>query len=135
MYSFGISNHSPDQALHFLKRRSIVEDMSEIAIVPSGTVLSTEKKPVRQVLFILSVSGFYRNLKTLNSPPYRNVRVFLFASPLRVAELKNMVPLDFEPHPANQGLGFLLQKEINLQAYKASVKDKEAGGNDVLRLY
>ncbi len=127
MYCFGVSNHSPDQALHFLQRRKIVAEQSEIAIVPSGTLLSTEKKPSRKFLFILSVSDFYRNLKTLNSVNYANVQLFVFASPLRVAELTHCTPLDFEPHPANEGLGFLLRKDINLADYKLRLKNKEGG--------
>lgn len=136
MYSFGVSNHSPDQALQFLKKRSIVSDLSEVAIVPSGTILSTEKKPSRKILFILSVSDFYKNINVLNSKPYTEVNVFLFASPLRIAELTNTTALDSEPHPANQGLGFLLSRELELHRFKAAKKnpDLEGGAAQVKRL-
>lgn len=122
MFSFGVSNHSPEQALHFLVRRSIVADTSAVAIVPAGTLLATDKKPSRKIIFILSISDFNRNLKTLNSASYQHTQVFLFASPLRVAELSNTTALDFEPHPANQGLGWLLKKEFNLAALKARLR-------------
>ncbi len=122
MYCFGVSNHSPDQALHFLVKRKVVEDESGVAIVPSGTLLSKEKKPSRPILFILSISDFYRNLSVLNSSLYRNVQLFVFASTLRVTELSHSVWLDFEPNPANKGLSFSLQKELNFLAYKAHIK-------------
>lgn len=122
MHCFGISNHTPEQALVALQKRQVVSEMSEVAIVPAGTVLNTEKKPSRQILFILNTSDFYRNLKTLNSPRYEKAHVFVFASPLRIAELSSCVPLDFEANPAAKGLGYLLKKDINVAEYKSRVK-------------
>ncbi len=122
MHCFGVASHSPDQALQFLLKRKIVDEVSDVAIVPSGTVLKTTKKPVRKIVFILSITDFYRNLATLNSDLYRDVQLFVFASPLRVAELSNTVFLDFESNPANKGLSFLLKKEFDLVAYRAQLK-------------
>lgn len=121
MICFGVSNHSPEHALRFLVRRAVVSDESSVAIVPSGTLLGSEKKPSRDILFILSISDLHRNLSVLNSGSYSKVRVFIFASTLRIAELSNTVALDFEPNPANKGLGFILRKELNFLAYKKAV--------------
>lgn len=122
MHCFGISNHTPEQALIALQKRQVVAEMSEVAIVPAGTILNTEKKPSRPILFILNTSDFYRNLKTLNSSRYDTAHVFVFASPLRVAELAGCIPLDFEANPASKGLGYLLKKDINISEYRQRVK-------------
>lgn len=126
MHCFGVSNHSPDQAVAFLIAKKVIEDMSELAIVQSGTVLKENKKPARPILFILSISDFYRNMAVLNSERYAEAQIFVFASPLRIRELDNVIPLDFEVNPATVGLGFLLKKEIDLAIYRTSIKRKEA---------
>lgn len=122
MYAFGVSNHSPDQAMASLLSKGMIEEASDIAIVPAGTRLKENKKPVRNVLFILSIEDFVRNMLVLNSVRYAMVRVFVFASPLRIRELNNVVPLDFEVNPAAIGLGFLQRKDLNMPLYRKSVK-------------
>ena len=107
MFAFGISNHSPDQVIKFLASRSIVKDPSEIAVVPFGASLSPEKKLKRKVLFIVSITDFFRNLKVLNEKANKHL-VFLFASPLRVNEILGMTPLDFAPDEEHQGMGYRL---------------------------
>jgi hypothetical protein len=122
MHCFGITNHSPDQALRFLTTKKVIKDSSEVAIVPSGTILKEGKKPVRPILFILTVMDFYRNVEVLNSKKYEGAQVFVFASPLRIRELANIVPLDFEVNAATAGLGFILKKELDLNAYRKGCK-------------
>lgn len=126
MHCFGVANHSPDQAVATLIAKKVIEDMSELAIVQSGTVLKENKKPARSILFILSISDFYRNLTVLNSERYASAQVFVFASPLRIRELHNAIPLDFEINPAVAGMGFLLKKELDMVTYRSTVKRKEA---------
>ena len=104
MYCFGISNNSPDSVLSFLKKRKTISDPSEVAILPSGIVLKENKKPVRDILFVLNITDFTRNLDVLNSAKYGKTCVFLFASPLRVNELRNCVSLDTEQNQASAGI-------------------------------
>lgn len=125
MHCFGVANHSPDQAVAFLTAKKIITDMSDLAIVQAGTLLKADKKPARSILFILSISDFYRNIEVLNSARYTDAQVFVFASPLRIRELSNVVALDFEVNPATVGLGFLLKKEIDLAIYRTALKRKE----------
>ena len=125
MHCFGVANHSPDQAVAFLTAKKIITDMSELAIVQSGTLLKENKKPARTILFILNIADFYRNLAVLNSDRYSEAQIFVFASPLRIRELANVVALDFEVNPAAAGMGFLLKKEIDLPTYRAAIKRKE----------
>jgi hypothetical protein len=118
VYAFGLSNHSPDQAMASLVAKGIIDDPSEIAVLPSNIRLRENKKPIRSVLFILNVSDFLRNLNVLNSVRYENVQVFIFASPLRVRELQNVTALDFDVNPAANGLGFTVRKDMNMPLYK-----------------
>lgn len=129
MFAFGLSNHSPDQAMQSMLSKGIITDPSEIAILPSGSRLKENKKPVRSVIFVLSVSDFDRNVTVLNSKKYEDVRVFIFASPLRIKELNNVVALDFEVNPAGLGLGFVLRKDFNMSAYRKSLKNETENVN------
>lgn len=126
MYAFGLSNNSPDQAVGTLLSKNVIEDASEIAVLPSGTRLKENKKPVRNVIFCLSVTDFNRNLEVLNSARYAMVRVFIFASPLRIREMQNVVALDFDVNPAASGLGFLMRKDLNMPLYKKTIKTAQA---------
>lgn len=119
---FGISNHSPDKVLTFLLKRDAIAEMSKVAIVPFGTQLKPDAKPVRSILFVISVSDLYRNLTVINSKAYRNTQIFVFASPLRINELENAIPLDYEDNQANKGVGFVLKKDINFAAYSRALK-------------
>ncbi len=122
MFAFGLSNHSPDQAMQSMLSKGIVADPSEVAILPSGSRLKENKKPVRSVIFVLCVSDFDRNVAVFNSKKYADVRVFIFASPLRIKELNNVVALDFDSNPAGLGLGFVLRKDFNMVAYRKALK-------------
>lgn len=126
MYAFGLSNHSPDQAMNSLVSKGIIDDPSEIAVLPAGIRLKENKKPIRQVMFILSVSDFIRNLTVLNSVKYESVQVFIFASPLRIRELQNVTALDFDVNPTANGLGFTMRKDFNMPLYKRTVKGESA---------
>lgn len=132
MYAFGLSNHSPDQAMNSLVAKGIIDDPSEIAILPSGIRLKEKKKPMRSVMFILDVADFLRNLIVLNSVRYENVQVFIFASALRVRELQNVIALDFDVNPTANGLGFTMRKDFNMTAYKRATKGE--GAEEVLKV-
>lgn len=125
MYAFGLSNHSPDQAVGNLLSKNLIEDASEIAVLPSGSRLKENKKPVRNVIFCMSVSDFHRNLEVFNSARYAIVQVFIFASPLRIREMKNVAALDFDVNPAASGLGFLMRKDLNMALYRKTIKGAE----------
>lgn len=126
MYAFGLSNHSPDQAMNSLVSKGIINEPSEIAVLPSGIRLKENKKPIRSVLFILNVQDFQRNLTVLNSVRYENVQVFIFASPLRIRELQNVLALDFDVNPTANGLGFTMRKDFNMVAYRKAMKKEGA---------
>lgn len=124
MFAFGLSNHSPDQAMQSMLSKGIINDPSEVAILPSGSRLKENKKPVRNVIFVLDVADFDRNVTVLNSKKYADVRLFIFASPLRIKELSNVVPLDFQTNPAGLGLGFVLRKDFDMKAYRKALKNE-----------
>lgn len=128
MFAFGLSNHSPDQAVNMFLSKGIIADESEIAVLPSGTRLRENKKPVREVIFVLSIPDFRRNLEVFNSTKYANARVFLFASALRINELNNVVALDFDKNPERGGLGFNMRKDLNLPLYRRALKCDEGDG-------
>ena len=119
---FGITNHSPDQALAFLLKKGVIAQMSDVAIVPFGTNLKEDSKPVRKVLFIVTISDFYRNLKVINSTEYKDAILFIFASPLRVSEIVNIIPLDYEDNPSNRGVSFVMKKEMSVTAFSRALK-------------
>lgn len=131
---FGISNHSPDKTLDFLRARKVVADLSEIAIVPSGTLLRPDARPVRKILFIVSISDLYRNLTVINSKQYRDASIFVFASPLRINELYGAHPLDFVEDPCNRGVGFIMQQTLNWGAYTKALKSADGATRKVKRL-
>lgn len=122
MYAFGLSNHSPGQAVTTLMSKGIIEDESEIAILPAGMRLRENKKPIRDVIFVMSIPDFRRNLEIFNSRKYESTRVFLFASALRINELQNVTALDFDTDPAQAGLGFTPRKDLNMPLYRRTLK-------------
>lgn len=120
---FGVSNHSPDQVIKFLERRTSASDiLGDLAILPFGKKLSPTKKSSRSILFVISISDFYRNAEVLNSPKYANKQVFVFSSPLRLNELTGIIRLDFEHDPALKGLGFLLKSSLDVTAYRNGLR-------------
>lgn len=118
MYAFGLSNHSPGQAIDRLLSKGIISDESDIAVLPAGTRLRENKKPIRDVIFVMSILDFRRNLPVFNSRKYSGAKVFLFASALRINELSEVVALDYDTNPAAAGLGFNARKDLNLSLYK-----------------
>jgi hypothetical protein len=109
MYCFGIANHSPDTVLSALVKRKLIKSESDVAILTPGATLDKDKKPKRKVLLALNLADFNRNLSILNGPKYSQVQVFLFSSPLRLAELDNCEGLDFEQSPEDSVIKFNLR--------------------------
>lgn len=122
MHAFGISNHSPQQTIAFLRAFDEIKSEGDVAIVPSGTILK-EKKPTKLFLFIISIQDFFKNAKVLNSQDYKDAQVFVFASPLRIRELKNCVSLDTEPSQEAAGLIVRLKHKLDRNAYKKGLKE------------
>ena len=121
-YVFGISNHSPDQALSFLVRRKAIEDMSDVAIVPAGTRLRNGSKPVRNNLFIIDLADLYSNLALLNSNVYRSSRIFVFASALKLRSISGISPLDYEENSEVSSVAFKSFSDINHAAFSRVLK-------------
>jgi len=122
MFCFGVANSSPEKALAFLEAKGTIKSPSDVTVVPVGRVLSGEKAPKRNVVFIICIADLFRNLKVLNGPLYRDVQVFVFASPLRINELQNCTHLDLDPDVANRGIGFRLAHTLSSVKYKAALK-------------
>ncbi len=96
MYCFGVANNSPLQVVDFLVKAKIIGTASDVLIARSGDVLPAAK-PKKRVLFLVAMQDFCRNLPTLNSAEYAEVIVVVFASALRLVEIKGCVPFDFVP--------------------------------------
>ena len=102
MICFGIGNNSPDKILSALVKRQVVASESEVGILSFGKLLG--ETPKRAVIFVLSITDLFHNLRVLNSPNYADVQIFVFASPLRLNELGGCTLLDIETlshHPLN----------------------------------
>lgn len=119
---FGISNHSPDQVLSFLVRRKVIEDMSDVAIVPAGTRLREGAKPVRDTLFVITLSDMYSNIGIFNSDVYSATRVFVFASALKLKSVSGMVPMDYAENPEVSGVAFLYTPDLDYQSFSRAIK-------------
>jgi len=96
MYCFGVAYNSPLQVVDFLVKAKTIGTSSDVLVVRSGDVLPAAK-PEKRVLFLVAMQDFYRNLPTLNSAEYAEVIVVVFASALRLVEVKGCVPFDFAP--------------------------------------
>lgn len=121
MRAFGISNHSPDQTISFLQKRRVITDGSEVAILTFGSRLKADKPLKRKVIFIVSITDFFNNAKVI-SESASEALVFLFASPLRVNEIKGMTPLDFEPNEEYQGMAYRLTA-IDPERFRVALKN------------
>ena len=122
MYCFGVSNNSPELVLDMLVSKSFIKSASEVSVIPVGKLVSPDTLPKRKILFIVSIADLLRNLKVLNSALYGKVQVFVFASPLRINELKGCQPLDMSPDVASRGIGFRMAKTISLAKYASHLK-------------
>lgn len=113
MASFlGICNTSPARMAEMLVKKNYINTTKELLVVPVGTVLP-ERTPKKKFIFVIHCSDLFRNMKTLNSTKYKNVTVFVFASPIRLSELTNITLLDLSTNPEFKGFGFSLSKTID----------------------
>jgi hypothetical protein len=93
MYAFGVARHSPDTVISWIAKQEKIET-SEIAVFPIGKTL--RKRINRKVLVMLNVSDAHRNMQTLNAM-YKEKKVVIFGSPIRLVELDGITPLDWFP--------------------------------------
>jgi len=121
-FMFGVSNSSPAGVADLLTARKLIRGVRDIAIVPLGTSLQAKAKPTRNIVFVLTIADALRNLKVLNSGAYEDCSVFIFASPLRLIELTNLVLLDLTYDAAAKGFGFHLRHSIDLAKYRSVIK-------------
>lgn len=120
MHCYGISNHSPKQAVDFLVKAKFVAAGKEIKVAEFGCTLPAT--PKKRVLFLVNIQDFYRNVKVLNSDAYKKVSVFVFASALRVREIKGCLPLDQESTQESPGVVVRL-KPLSRAALRAGQKE------------
>lgn len=118
----GVASVSPDRMVTFLEKRGTIASCAEIAVIPDGVILSPEKKPMRNVFFILSISVFYRNIDTFNQAKYDNCQIFIFSSPLKLHELDGVVGIDFVPSLVSTGFGFSVLDHIDTKQYRIACK-------------
>lgn len=119
---FGISNHSPDQVLSFLARRTAIADMSDVAIVPAGTKLRAGAKSVRDTLFIIALPDLYSNLTVINSQIYKDTVIFVFASALKLRAISGVVPLDYMDNPEVSSVSFQYLAGLNYSAFSRALR-------------
>jgi len=119
---FGISNHSPDQVLSFLTRREAIADMSDVAIVPAGTKLRAGTKPLRDTLFIIALPDLYSNFTVLNSHIYKDARIFVFASALKLRAISGITALDYMDNPDVSSVSFLSLAGLNNSAFSRALQ-------------
>jgi len=124
MYAFGIANHSPEQVLEFLEKKAVIKKADAVAILPVGSKLKEGKTPPRKTIFIINIRDFLSNTKVLNSELYKDVKVFIFGSVLRLKELQNCVCLDAE---MQDGVRVSLKKNINYSDLKKSITHQPKG--------
>jgi hypothetical protein len=118
----GICNSSPAKVAEVLVKKRFIESIKEVAILPIGRTLQATKSPKRSFIFILSISDVLRNIETLNSLKYKNVLIFIFASPIRLNELNNIHLLDLTKDPAAKGFGFNLLPNIDTSLLKEVIR-------------
>lgn len=123
-YIFGLCNTSPSVFANILITKNILTSPNELAVVPVGTVLADNTKPTRSTLFIVTIADLLRNLPVLNGKRYRNCSVFVFASPIRLVELTNIVNLDLTVDNSAKGFGFSLLStdKIDWALFRRSMK-------------
>ena len=115
---FGVSNSSPETVIETLIRRKVVKSNSDIAVHPVGTKLGVERVKAKAI-FLLTIADLTHNMKTLCLSSYKDMPVFVFAAPMKLAEIRGVFPLDYEPDPSLPGFGFIL-KPLSLRALKTS---------------
>jgi hypothetical protein len=122
MYCFGVCNTPMPVVSKVLVKKKVVDSISSIAVLPVGTLLTRKSKASKSVIFICSIQDLLRNLDILNSVRFSEHKVFVFASPVRLNELSNVVNLDLLKDPAKKGFGFLLQPKINTLLLQQELK-------------
>lgn len=95
MYLFGLANTIPEHLMNWLVLKHIVQDHSEVAVLPMDSRLEC-KRPKRKFILGLSGDSIQRNLHVLNSKSFSDVTVFLFGAAIELSEFSSLVPLDYE---------------------------------------
>lgn len=101
---YGVANHTPDQTFLWLQEEFNVQS-KDVTIVPIGAKIPPKKKnKIRRILFFLTSSDYNANCRQLEE--YKENLVFLFSSPLRLWEYKNIIALDYKESkdPQRHGL-------------------------------
>ena len=91
---FGVSHSTPEQMLLWMLKKKVIQDASEVAVVPNLTKLK-KRKPVHDFLFIPAIASLRSNLDLFNAYNYTDVSIFVFASPVAILEISPVTPLDF----------------------------------------
>jgi hypothetical protein len=129
----GICNSSPAKVAELLVKRRIINTVKEVAILPIGSALQSGKSPRRNFIFILSISDVLRNISILNSSKYKNVSIFIFASPIRLNELNNIHYLDLLKDPSAKGFGFNLKPSIDVVLLKNVIRKESLESKPLIR--
>lgn len=120
MLCFGITNFSPEKVLEFLMERGTIRTAADVSIIPAGKKL-LGNRPKRKVVFIMSIGDLGRNLRVLNDKIYSGVQVFIFASPLRINELKGCTALDMQHDVGHRGIGFNTNTRLSVSRYNYAI--------------
>lgn len=128
---FGVSNSSPERVMTKLVQCSLVNSFNDIGLIGSGSRLDATKKPAVPYILCLTLADFNRNLNVFNSRSYDNVVVLVFASALRLHELRGSTPLDFAVDAENiSGCAFKMSDTISLSVLRKTLR---RGSTQVVR--
>ena len=85
-------------------------NLCKAIVLSVGELLPVSSK--ERVILVLSYSDLIKNLDTLNSLPYKNTTVFLFASVLRLSDLSYCYPLDYRLVIGRQGFQYMFNDNL-----------------------
>lgn len=121
MRLIGVAQHSPTFIKGLVTEAfEIRKKKPKIFVLPVAGTVRTKKASTADAVFIVRYKDFLNNLSTLNSNKFRGKPVFLFASVLRMNEIKPIHVLD--NHRIND-CTFSLEK-TNRLAVSAAMFDK-----------
>lgn len=119
-FVFGVSSTSPNTVLEKLCKANLIKLPSEVAVHAVGEALPAKLK--EKFLFLLTASDLTGNINMLMTSPYRDTRVFVFGSPMKLHIVAGVKPLDFEVNPEQPGFGFKLSSLSLTPVRKAKVQ-------------
>lgn len=132
-YIFGICNSAPAVVLKTLVAKKIIATEKDVTVIPLGSHLANREKPTKKMLIALNIMDLVRNLSVLNTPKYKSHIVFVFASPVRLSELDNVVNLDMTKDPSAKGFGYQLSHKIDIAKFRATIKQPVEKMQPVIR--